>query len=93
MRHLKGPRRLHTQIIFNQFNPTPPLHQGPGVPDNNRGTQMLFALLIVLAIAFVLTQPAPCTRKRSVSHATSNRYAGMRIQVRWRICTGVGYAR
>jgi hypothetical protein len=54
---------------------------------------MLFALLIVLAIAFVLTQPAPCTRKRLVSHATCHRYAGMRIKVRWRICTGVGYAR
>lgn len=55
---------------------------------------MLFALLIVLAIAFVLTQPAPCTRKRLVSHATSRLYAGMlRIQERWRICTGVGYAR
>ena len=54
---------------------------------------MLFGLLIVLAIAFVLTQPAPCTRKRLVSHATCHRYTGMRIKVRWRICTGVGYAR
>lgn len=63
------------------------------ISTNNRGIQMLFALLIVLAIAFALTQPAPCTRKRSVSHATSHRCAGMCIQVRWRICTGVGYAR
>ncbi len=54
---------------------------------------MLFALLIVLAIAFVLTQPAPCTRKRLVSHASRHRLASWWVLVRWRICTGVGYAR
>ena len=50
---------------------------------------MLFALLIVLAIAFVLTQPGPFTQQGPVSHAICHRSAGMRVKVRWRICTGV----
>lgn len=52
---------------------------------------MLFALLIVLAIAFVLTQPGPFTQQGLVSD--NNIEAATAAPKRWRICTGVGYAR
>lgn len=48
---------------------------------------MLFALLIVLAIAFVLTQPGPFTQQGLVSG--NNDYAAYAGDERWRICTGV----
>jgi hypothetical protein len=48
---------------------------------------MLFALLIVLAIAFVLTQPGPFTQQGSVS--AKNADAAQPADERWRICTGV----
>ena len=48
---------------------------------------MLFALLIVLAIAFVLTQPEPFTQQGLVSDVTTD--AALANVWRWRICTGV----
>ena len=48
---------------------------------------MLFALLQILAIAFVLTQPGPFTQKRPVSDVTTD--AALADVWRWRICTGV----
>ncbi len=48
---------------------------------------MLFALLIVLAIAFVLTQPGPFTQQGLVSG--NDAHAAQPIFERWRICTGV----
>ena len=48
---------------------------------------MLFALLIVLAIAFVLTQPGPFTQQWLVSD--NNIEAATAAPKRWRICTGV----
>lgn len=48
---------------------------------------MLFALLIVLAIAFVLTQPGPFTQQGLVSGIDAQ--WARPIFERWRICTGV----
>jgi len=52
---------------------------------------MLFALLIVLAIAFVLTQPGSFTQQGLVSDQNAD--AAKAAGKPWRICTGVGYAR
>lgn len=47
---------------------------------------MLFALLIVLATAYSLTQPGPFTQPRLVSDANTD--AATADVWKWRICTG-----